>query len=146
MAIDAPSLQQQLFNGGNVGVGSVPFLLWFSGGGNSSSPAVFKATYLKSNTYDGGVIELPSEVSDVLESDPRGRWISISEAVHVYRIHIPRQAVPEGTTQIHAMPLFVEWGFGDRPPIVVIKMFDQGLNLGSPEFEKFSESITQRDR
>jgi hypothetical protein len=44
------------------------------------------------------------------------------------------------------MPLFVEWGFGDRPPIVVIKMFDQGLNLGSPEFEKFSESITQRDR
>jgi hypothetical protein len=50
----------------------VPFLLWFSGGGNSSSPAVFKATYLKSNTYDGGVIELPSEVSDVLESDPRG--------------------------------------------------------------------------
>lgn len=146
-AIDFSTLQQQQFGGG-VGT-SMPFLLWFSGGGGDTySPAVFQATYLSSSPY-GGFNELPNDGREVLASTIRevsgginGR-IVISEEVHTYKIRIPREAVPEGATQIHAMPLFVL--LRSTMP-VLIDMFEQGPNLNSPDFEEFSRSITQGDR
>jgi hypothetical protein len=111
------------------------------------TPRVFRATYLRPNPYvRDGFIELPSNGREILTSNPArvsdrisGRLL-ISESIHAYRIRLPRQVIPEGATQIHAMPLFVEMS---SPFPVVSDIFDQGPALHSQEFTRFIQSVTQ---
>jgi hypothetical protein len=136
--IDSSALQLRKYNGGQDD--SIRFLLWFSGDGNPGSAVVFEPTYLEKSNSGDRFFEKTSTGSEVWMSGPRE--IVISEGAHLYRIKVPRQGVPEGATQIHAMPLFVSM---ESLMPVVIDMFGPWPSLRSPEFEVFSRSITQGD-
>jgi hypothetical protein len=147
VGIDASVLKQQMFDFGSMGVGELSFLVWFSGGGAPSSPSVFEATYLRPNVNAYGppqpAVEIAGDGRAVMKSFPeqvRGGingQIAISEASHNFKIRISRQQVPEGATQIHAIPLFIQMR-SNMP--VVLNLFDDAPGLRSPEFRQFVDA------
>jgi hypothetical protein len=139
--VDVDLLHQQMFGKG----GFIPFALWFSPA--AAEPFVEGATYLRLLPYpipkQSGYMEMPGYIGTVVfESRSfmgqlRGGSIHITEATRTFVIRIPRSTIPDGTKEIHALPLFSDANNQGR---VLLDLFRPGISIESPEFKQFVRS------
>jgi hypothetical protein len=139
VSVDLPSLNQQRWSDACP----LAFLIWFSG--SNSSPLLIEAQYLRPNpTWAGaGFSEVGGAgklfTSQMPNDRGEGGIVELSETVHRFTVRIARESIPEGSKEIHALPLFVELG----PNTVLLDLFETEAPLHGTKFNAFAQDILQ---
>lgn len=139
-SVDFAGLNQQRITGD----GQVYFLVWFSG--SIPSPMIVSSEYWRISPYNPsgflkirGANELFS--SSMYKSAGRSYGsIQISGAVRTYAIRIPKDRVPDGSGEIHILPIVVD---NSMNPRMVVSLFDPAIPLDGTDFKQLVTQVLQ---
>ncbi len=128
--------------------GYVYFLVWFSG--SSASPLLLESEYLRLNRYQPSSPITLNGVGNVLFGSTLingaghlEAMIHLTEATRRYDIRIPKEKIPEGSKEVHALPIFVDHNSQSR---VLLSLFAPPVAVDSDEFRSFVADIINEPR